>query len=792
MMTENQPKPDVPSGPPVWVAAVATAALTAAVMAVFMPALNFGFVNYDDDSQIIENPLAMSLRPANIRRMFTEPSITSYYPVRLLSYAIDFRIWGTNGRGYHLTNVMIHMANVLLLFGLLLRLGPQTRAVGLQPAGRSPTAGDPPHSQAWWLCVSAMATAFFAVHPVVVEPVAWIPGREELLMTFFILLCLHLHHSARLAAESSAGRGRIVALHILTGVAAAMAAMCNVVGVVAAFLVPAYDLAFARIRGVGRIVVGSALVWAVAAGAIALKFIGESGPPGARAADPVLAVTLAERLALVPDEFRRNLMTLVWPGDPTLLYPREVPATFFSAGPLIGLGLGLVAMAALWLLRRRPLPLLGLLWFLFALGPSAQIIPHQVWRADRFLYLPLAGLVLVIAAGLWRLVDHGLATRAAAFLAVPVVAVLGFASAQHLPVWHDGVALFTHCLAVNGGSAEVENALAFALLQDGRPGDAVPHYREAIRLQPTNPRAIGGLGKALLELGNTTDAMRCFEVAVGLNPYNAEAHNNLGVTLMDTGNLEYASREFQEALRLEPDSAPAYFNLGAIALRRGQIDEAIRCFRQSIDLNPTRARSHHGLAVALDRKGDAEGVVRHLKAAIQLDPIFPDAHAHLGVVLMRQGHLPEAVAQLEEAVRLGPRSGETRRNLALALLLSGRIGDAVRQYEEALRLNADDAETLFRLARIRATAPEDGLRNGQRAVQLAKRVCQLTANREPLLLDTLAAAYAETGQFDAAVQTAQRAADAATEAGLADLAKSIREHLAQYQSGRPLREKPGP
>lgn len=781
-MTENQPKPDVPSGPPVWVAAVATAALTAAVMAVFMPALNFGFAHYDDDSQIIENPLAMSLRPANLCRMFTEFSITSYYPVRLLSYAIDFRIWGTNGRGYHLTNVMIHMANVLLLFGLLLRLGPCIAGWHDRP----------PSKQAWWLCVSAMATAFFAVHPVVVEPVAWIPGREELLMTFFILLCLHLHHSARLAAESSAGRGRIVALHILTGVAAAMAAMCNVVGVVAAFLVPAYDLAFARIRGIGRIVAGSALVWAVAAGAIVLKFIGESAPEGARAADPTMTVTLAERLALVPDEFRRNLMTLVWPGDPTLLYPREAPATFFSAGPLIGLGLGLVALAALWLLRRRPLPLLGLLWFLLALGPSAQIIPHQVWRADRFLYLPLAGLVLVIAAGLWRLVDRGLGARAAAFLAVPVVVALGVASSRYLPVWHDGVALFTHCLAVNGGSAEVENALAFALLHDGRPGDAVPHFREAVRLRPTSPRAVGGLGKALLDLGDIPEAMRCFETAVGLNPYVAEAHNNLGVTLMDSGNLEYASREFQEALRLEPDSAPAYYNLGVIAFRRGNIREAAGDFQRATELNPVKAEPRSNLGVALLRLGDADGAMRQFEMAVRLDPTLAEARSHLGVALLRTGRVSEGLAQLQEAARLKPRSGEIRRNLAVAFIMSDLTVPAVQQYQEALRVNADDVEALFRLARILATTPEDGLRNGQRAVQLAKRVCQLTANREPLLLDTLAAAYAETGQFDAAVQTAQRAVDTAAEAGLADLAKSIREHLAQYQSGRPLREKPGP
>jgi Flp pilus assembly protein TadD len=756
--------------------------LTAAVMAVFMPALNFGFAHYDDDSQIIENPMAMSLAPANLRRMFTEFSITSYYPVRMLSYAIDFRIWGTDARGYHLTNVMVHMANVLLLFGLLLRLGP---CIAGWP-------DRPPSKQAWWLCTSAMATALFAVHPVVIEPVAWIPGREELLMTFFILMCLHLHHSARLAAERSAGRGQIVALHILTGAAAAMAAMCNVVGVVAALLVPAYDVAFARIRGVGRIVAGSALVWAVAAGAIVLKFIGESTPPGASAADPVLAVTLADRLALVPDEFRRNLTTLVWPSDLSLLYPREVPATFFSAGPLIGIALGLVALAALWLLRRRPLPLMGLLWFLFALAPSSQVLPHQVWRADRFLYLPLAGLVLVITAGLWRLVDHGWATRAAAFLAVPVAAVLGIASAQYLPVWHDGVTLFTHCLAKNPGSAEVENALAFALLQEGRPGDAVPHFREAIRLQPTSPRAIGGLGKSLMELGNIPEAMRAFETAVGMNPYNAEAHNNLGVTLMDSGNLEYASREFQEALRLEPDSAPAYYNLGVIAFRRGNISEAAANFQRAVELNPVKAEPHNNLGVALLQLGDADGAMQQFETAVRLAPTLAEARSHLGVSLLRKGRVGDGLAQLQEAARLKPRSSEIRRNLAIAFIMAGLTLPAVQQYQEALRVNADDVEALFRLARILATTPEDGLRSGQQAVQLAKRACQLTANREPMLLDTLAAAYAETGQFDAAVQTAQRAADAAAEAGQADMAKSIREHIAQFQSGRPLREKPAP
>jgi len=805
---------------PRWPAAVAAAVLAAVVLAIFLPIVSFQFTHYDDDKQVIENLYIRSLRPGNVWWIFTHFCITSYYPVRLLSFAVDHHFWGLDPTGYHLTNVLLHAANVLMVFWLLLRIkekgpGPLKALRVLDP-----------------FLFAAVAAAIFAIHPVVVEPVAWIPGREELLMTLFALLCLHFHRSAHLAnergepdagapghiprrsrvgLENRVGLGNLLGLgyHALAAAACAAAAMSNAVGVAAATLVLAYDVAVARPKGRRAVIAAAAgelPLWAVGIGAVIVKEISESMPlavASAKMAASVAQLPWQHRAAIILDGFRLNVLSLVRPQDLTPFYPRSGPESVLSLGPMIGLALGLASLAAIWFLRRERTALLGVLWFLVALAPTSQIIPHHIFRADRFLYLPLAGLVLAVGAGLAylaarkekgpgplkssRVLDPFLF---AAGLSLAAVAALTVVTLRQVPLWKDGLTIFGHAALVTPDNTDAHHALGTVLSQADRTDEAITEYREAIRLDPASAVALHSLGCALVTKGNAAEAIRAFEDALRVGPDSAETHNNLGVAWLAAGNIEEAVRQYREALRLQPDNADAWNNLGVAAYRNGDAPEAVRCFREAIRLNPSRAESYRDLGLALIRQGDLPGALRAYEDMLRLRPADPEAHYGYAMALARLGRLDEAERSLRKAIEVGPRFAQAYDRLGLVLLRRGDFAGAAARFEQAVRLSPNEPRPIKNLARLLATCPEGALRSGPRAVALAEQAWRMTGSRDPDCLDTLAAAYAEAGRFDEAVAAAQKVIAMAEETHRPELIEVARKRLALYQSRMPLREGP--
>ncbi len=772
---------------PRWPAAAATAVLVAVVLAIFLPIVSFQFTHYDDDKQIIENLHIRSLRPGNVWWIFTHFCITSYYPVRLLSFAVDHHFWGLDPTGYHLTNVLLHAANVLLVFWLLLRL----------MAARSGI---------WQVVAAAVAAAIFAIHPVVVEPVAWIPGREELLMTLFALLCLHFHRSAHLAMERSPRR---LIFHALAAAACAAAAMSNAVGAAVPLLALAYDVAVARPKGRRAVIAaatGELPLWAIGIGAVIVKEISESMPlavASAKMAASVAQLPWQHRAAIILDGFRLNVLSLVRPQDLTPFYPRSGPESVLSLGPMIGLALGLASLAAIWFLRRERTALLGILWFLVALAPTSQIIPHHIFRADRFLYLPLAGLVLAVGAGLAYLAarkEKGPGplksfppvrrAGSAAGLSLAAVAALTVVTLRQVPLWKDGLTIFGHAALVTPDNTDAHHALGTVLSQADRTDEAITEYREAIRLDPASAVALHSLGCALVTKGNAAEAIRAFEDALRVGPDSAETHNNLGVAWLAAGNIEEAVRQYREALRLQPDNADAWNNLGVAAYRNGDAPEAVRCFREAIRLNPSRAESYRDLGLALIRQGDLPGALRAYEDMLRLRPADPEAHYGYAMAMVRLGRLDEAERSLRKAIEVGPRFAQAYDRLGLVLLRRGDFAGAAARFEQAVRLSPNEPRPIKNLARLLATCPEGALRSGPRAVALAEQAWRMTGSRDPDCLDTLAAAYAEAGRFDEAVAAAQKVVAAAEETHRPELIEIARKRLALYQSRMPLREGP--
>jgi tetratricopeptide (TPR) repeat protein len=237
---------------------------------------------------------------------------------------------------------------------------------------------------------------------------------------------------------------------------------------------------------------------------------------------------------------------------------------------------------------------------------------------------------------------------------------------------------------------------------------------------------------------------------IAKNPQSWMAHNNLGVVLRASGKIDEAIAHCEQALRIKPDLAEAHYNLGNIFLQEGKVS-------------------------------DAEG---EFEQALRIWPDYYKAHDNLGNALVRLGKVTEAIAHYQQALKINPKYAEAHCNLGAALIATGKAPDARIQLEEALRLNPDLADAQNNLAWVLATLPPAQGGDPARAVSLAQRACELSGNRAPGDLDTLAVAYAAAGRFDAAVATARKAIDLARAAGQAQLVKEIEARLELYRSGR--------
>jgi tetratricopeptide (TPR) repeat protein len=261
--------------------------------------------------------------------------------------------------------------------------------------------------------------------------------------------------------------------------------------------------------------------------------------------------------------------------------------------------------------------------------------------------------------------------------------------------------------------------------------------------------------------------------------------------LASKGRLDEAIAEWEKALALEPADARAHNNLGVALARQGRYDEAIPHYEEALKLDSQYFVIHHNLGRALAAKGRLDEAIAHLETAVEHSPGQADVHQSLGQALMAKGRLMEAMPQFESAVKLEPGLADAHYFLGLCLYFArSDTGAALAQWHEALCLAPDSLGVLNRTARVLAVSPDAALRNGAEAVELARRAAGLSKENDPAILDTLAAALAEQGNYAEAVATARRALDLATRQNSAALAGELREAIATYEAQAPWRESP--
>jgi len=275
---------------------------------------------------------------------------------------------------------------------------------------------------------------------------------------------------------------------------------------------------------------------------------------------------------------------------------------------------------------------------------------------------------------------------------------------------------------------------------------------------------------------------------LGCTTDNNIAQDNLGVILAQKGRMDAAITCFQQALQIEPDFAEAHNNLGNALLQMGKVDAAITHCQRALQISPEDAQARLNLGNALFRKGGVGDAITQYRKALQIDPAFAMAHNNLGTVLRQEGRVDEAITEYQKALQIKPNEAEFHNNLGKALQQKGRVGEAISQYREALQIQPEDPGIQNNLAWLLATCSEASLRNGSKAVELARRANALTGGENPAILRTLAAAFAEAGRFPEAMETAQRALRLAGAQSNTGLAGALQSEMKLYKAGLPLHQ----
>ncbi len=352
----------------------------------------------------------------------------------------------------------------------------------------------------------------------------------------------------------------------------------------------------------------------------------------------------------------------------------------------------------------------------------------------------------------------------------------------------DAIAQFRKALAAKPEYPEAHNNLAFVLVAGGRPDEAMQHYRQAIEERPGYAEAHSNLGRLLTAQGHLDDAIEQFRIALTINPAYSEAHNYLGFALASQNHLDEAAQEYRDAIKNDANYADAYNNLGVVLADEQKLDEAIMNFEKAIQLDPAceGVEGNLGHTLLQDRK-PAEAIT-HLDKAVATRPQSAQLRYDFGTALAQLGKVDEAIPQFQQAVQIAPDLVSARLYLGTALEIKGKGAEALVQWYAVLKQEPDNVRALNDAAWLLATSSDPGVRNGSEGRSLGEHAAELTGNQVASILGTLAAAFAETGDFDQAVKTQQRAIDLAEQQGDARLESSLKERMTLLQAKQPIRQ----
>ena len=689
--------------------------------AAFAPVVNAGYV-WDDELYVTGNP-HLENGAGLVDMWFRLGSTTMYAPAVFTTLWVEHQLWGLDPLGYHLVNLAVHVACVLLLWAVLRRL----------------------EIEGAWL-----AAALFGVHPVMVESVAWVVELKNVQSAFFGLLALlaYMGFSPLSGTPPPEVRKRR-ASYVLALLLFAVALLSKPVVVT---LPPTILVLIwwkrGRVRRDDVLSVAPLLAMGLAAALLAVHVEHRYG--GATGA--AWQLSALERILVAGRAVWFYAAKLAWPVNLLSVYPRWQVSTSVWWQYLYPVGAAAL-LGVLWHWRGRfgRGPLAAVLCFGVLVSPLVGIfnVAYHLYSfvADHFQYHAAPALFALFASGVTRLRSrNGRAVgRAVEIGSGALLLVLASLTSQHVQTFRDEK---TRCLRTIEGNPTAWSAmynLGLQLKADGDPRGALHWYAEALKLTPGNPEVFNNAGVALMALGNAPEAVRNYREALRLAPTYALARHNLAGALAGLGDRPSAIREYEEALRVKPDHAEAHRDLAKVLAIDGRVEDAIREFREALRIRPDDADAHHNLGVTLDRAGRFDEAIAEYREALRISPADAAILRDLATALAHAGKLSDAISQYQEALRRAPDDAEAHNGLAMARAWAGQPDEAAREFEASLRLNPDyaDAHNNFGTLLLSQGRLPESIAHFEQAARLRPDSAQAHAN--------LGTALASAGRLDAAV-----------------------------------------
>lgn len=630
-------------------------ALAVITLAVFFQVRNFDFINYDDNKYVSENRhILTGLSRENIVWLFTK-DIGRWHPLAGLTHMLDCQLFGAEPGWHHLTNLLLHIINTLLLFAVF------KRATGT----------------VWQ---SAFVAGLFAIHPLHVESVAWISGRKDLLSTLFWILTIaaYFHY-----AENRSSGWYVIALALF--ILGLMAKPMLITLPFVLLLLDYWPLQRFQPRIFFRLVWEKIPFFAIAVVAIISTFFIQRSIGGIK---PIGTFPLNVRVSNAVISYGGYILKMIWPARLTVFYPYSLTALQAWRVAAVSFLLLFITIYAVRFGKNRKYLLVGWFWYLGTLVPViglVQLGEHAM--ADRYTYVPLIGLFVIIAYGVNDLLANQKNRKIILGLsAFVVISVFAICAAIQTGYWHNSKTLFEYALAVNENNYVAHYCLGDWWFQQGKIEDAVTHFNEALRINPNYLLAQTGLGVALARQGKFDEAIKWFRSVIKYDSESGQTYYNLGVALAAQGKYDEALRQYRAALDLNPSYVMVYNNIGAILFFQGKLDDAVNYYEKALELEPDYADAHNNLGAALLAQGKLDEAVGHFRRALQLKPDAANIHCNLGYALARQGKPEEGMTYISEALRLNPNFPEAHYYLASLLAQKDRIDEAIKHTEQALKL----------------------------------------------------------------------------------------------------------
>ncbi len=668
--------------------AVICVILAAATLLTYQGVRHNEFLSYDDTDYVLQNrQVQHGLTKQSIAWAFTTTHASNWHPLTWISHMIDWQLYGSNPAGHHMTSVLLHTANAVLLFLLLLYM-------------------------TGFMWRSAMVAFLFALHPLHAESVAWIAERKDVLCAFFwFLTTIAYVWYARRTSWKRFG-------WVIVGFAGAL--LSKPMAVTLPFTLLLLDYWPLRRKGLyGRITLqnGTLRQWASVWGRLCIEkwpffamtvvssIVTFFAQKAGGAVSQLQVLPLWTRLCNSAMSYWRYILKMFWPDPLMTYYHHESRHIVIPLAIMLILLLALLT-AGLWFIRKkRPYAITGWLWYLGTLVPVIGIVQVGVQAmAERYTYLPLIGLFIAIV---WCTADSAgrLPKIKPVIQIVAVIAIAAMAvrtHAQVVTVWKNTVTLFSHVLQ-NDPRGEFPNlSLGAAYMRQGKLAEAQQYFERALSYNPLGPQTLSYYAFCLMQTRNLVAAGQSLERAKRVAPNNRDVIANMAEWCLLSGRPAEAEEYCRKVIAASPDFITARFYLADALQAQNRLTEAAQEYREILAIEPDNTDAINNLGILYGKQGMSDEAIQQFKRSLAVKPGQALAHSNIGRVLMEKNRVAEAVQEFTEALRFDSANAVAHNNLGVALFQQADYEGAVRHFAQAVRLDTAYADAGRNLALAQA------------------------------------------------------------------------------------------